>query len=174
MANNNKPKKEKPLWDSYYDRQQKVLVTEMDFDFEAIAGCFNRITNTSNYTESEIQKRWAELHAERKKEKGNVMDQLMAKSKDNQNILQLMDELTDQDMKNPGPQPRNFLKVNEEDLEKARSVSALTGELIKPTGKFSYNHDTKQKQGIMCLIIRFTVRNIWLTRKRKKQSFWVQ
>jgi hypothetical protein len=107
----------------------------MDFDFESIAGTFNRITSTNSYTKDKIQIRWAELHKERKIAKTNVMDRLF--SKENRNILELMDEIPDEEMKAGLPAPKNFLKVTQEDLEKSRSVSALTGELIKPSGNIS-------------------------------------
>jgi len=111
----------------------------MDFDFESIAGTFNRITDTNNYTKEKIQIRWSELHKERKVAKTNIMDRLY--SKENKNILELMDEVPDEEMKSGLPPPKNFLKVTAEDLEKSRSVSALTGELIKPSG-YSVLEDT--------------------------------
>ena len=110
----------------------------MDFDFEAIAGTFNRITNTVNYTKEKVQVRYSELHKERKSAQPNVMDDLFKKSSEQKTILELMDEVEGgfdpAEIMKGMPAPKNYLKVTSEDLEKSRSVSALTGEVIKPSG----------------------------------------
>jgi len=66
------------------------------------------------------------------------MDDLLKKTKDQKTILELMDEVEGgfdpAEIMKGLPAPKNYLKVTDEDLEKSRSVSALTGELIKPTG----------------------------------------
>ena len=60
------------LWDSYYDRQLKVLVLSMEFDFERIARTMNNITGTKFYTAVNCSEKWTEIHKKRKNDQSST------------------------------------------------------------------------------------------------------
>jgi hypothetical protein len=133
MKNNRQ--KSKPLWDYYYDKQLELLLKEYEFNFEAVADKFNMITESDNYTKKNCEERYTELYQERNNPQRKLEEDIMimTEGKKKKTIYEMFEELPLERT------AKNFLHVTEEDLANAFSVSAITGEVIKPTGSFSHD-----------------------------------
>lgn len=126
-------KKDKPLWDFYYDKQLETLLHEYEFDFAKVAESFNLITESDLYTKENCEARYTEIYQERKKGQYSSLEEEMeavAEGKARKKtIYEVFHELPVERV------PKNYMQVTPEDLENAFSVSAITGEIIRPTGK---------------------------------------
>ena len=119
------------LWDTYYERQLKVLVLSMEFDFERIARTMNNITGTKFYTAVNCSQKWTEIHKKRKNDQSSTSSMLNGNPNANpshKTVREMYEELPET------RQARNFLHISPEDIKNAESISAITGEKITPTG----------------------------------------
>ncbi len=121
-----------PMWDYYYDKQLETLLQEYEFDFEKVAETFNKITESRNYTKQSCEERYTQLYLEQKQQKSDLMEEMLMAAEGkrrNKSIYELFHELPLERT------PKDYLKVTPEDFENAFSVSAITGEIIRPTGR---------------------------------------
>lgn len=126
-------KKEKPLWDFYYDKQLETLLQEYEFDFGRVAETFNLITESDLYTKENCEDRYTEIYKERKRgaysQFQEDMDAIEEGKPRKKTIYEAFKDLPVERV------PKNYLKVTPDDFENAFSTSAITGEIIRPIGK---------------------------------------
>jgi hypothetical protein len=126
-------KKEKPMWDFYYDKQLETLLQEYEFDFGRVAETFNMITESDIYTKDNCEDRYTEIYKERKRGEYSRLEEDMEALEGGKprkkTIYEVFKDLPVERV------PKNNLKVTSEDLDNAFSVSAITGEIIRPTGR---------------------------------------
>jgi hypothetical protein len=125
-------KKEQPLWDYYYDKQLETLLREYEFDFERVADAFNAITENDRYTKELCEERYTQLYEEKKKgQYSSIAEELLLAAEGKKKKKTIYEKFQDMPYERTA---KNYLKVTPEDLENAFSVSAITGEIIRPTG----------------------------------------
>lgn len=126
-------KREKPLWDFYYDKQLETLLQEYEFDFGRVAETFNLITESSLYTKENCEERYTEIYKERKRgEYSKLEEEMEAMAEGKRRKKTIYDVFHELPVERA---PKNNLRVTPEDFENAFSVSAITGEIIRPTGR---------------------------------------
>lgn len=142
----------RPTWDYYLDKQLETLLQEYEFDFAKTADTFNLITKSQLYTREICQERYTELYEERKRGEHTAMrekmenflqDKPMRKS-----IYEIFKELPAERVE------RDHLRVTKEDLDNAFSVSAITGEIIRPSGMLLYQQSRVQYRDRQALFRR--------------------
>lgn len=125
--------KEKQLWDFYYDKQLETLLQEYEFDFSKVAHTFNLITDSDSYTKEQCENRYTEIYEERKRGEYSQLAEDMEAVADGRirkkNIYEVFKDLPVERV------PKHNNKITSEDFENAFSVSAITGEIIRPTGR---------------------------------------
>jgi hypothetical protein len=102
-------RKEKPLWDFYYDKQLETLLQEYEFDFARVAETFNLITESELYTKENCEDRYTEIYKERKRgEYSRLEEEMEAIAEGKLRKKTLYEALQDSTVEQI---PKNYLKV---------------------------------------------------------------
>ena len=124
--------KKKNLWDYYYDKQLETLLFEYEFDFDRVAGIFNSITQSNDYSKQMCEERYTQLYVDKKKQRSEIMEDILMISenntKKNKSIYELFKDLPVERT------AKDHLKITQDDIDNAFTIDSMTGEVVKPTG----------------------------------------